>query len=158
MNRRITAAVAVAILLTGSCKQPTADDENNTTAKTETMTVKDTDITPTEILQTIQGYYGGSYISNFNRFSRLYNVTMQAGPDKRVAAESLSQVFVCLANGEMAPVTQFARLTTTTGPQSLARFNMFGSISVSFLVPALFIIFQWLQERVMPRKLMMQKR
>lgn len=46
MNRRITAAVAVAILLTGSCKQPTADDENNTTAKTETMTVKDTDITP----------------------------------------------------------------------------------------------------------------
>ena len=45
MNRRITAAVAVAILLTGSCKQPTADDENNTTAKTETMTVKDTDIT-----------------------------------------------------------------------------------------------------------------
>lgn len=47
MNRRITAAVAVAILLTGSCKQPTADDENNTTAKTETMTVKDTDITPT---------------------------------------------------------------------------------------------------------------
>ena len=63
MNRRITAAVAVAILLTGSCKQPTADDENNTTAKTETMTVKDTDITPNEILQTIQGYYGGSYIS-----------------------------------------------------------------------------------------------
>lgn len=93
MNRRITAAVAVAILLTGSCKQPTADDENNTTAKTETMTVKDTDITPNEILQTIQGYYGGSYISNFNRFSRLYNVTMQAEPDKRVAAESLSQVF-----------------------------------------------------------------
>ena len=135
MNRRIIAAVAVAILLTGSCKQPTADDENNTTAKTETMTVKDTDITPNEILQTIQGYYGGSYIS------------MQAEPDKRVAAESLSQVFVRLANGEMAPVTQFARLTTTTGPQSLARFNMFGSISVSFLVPALFIIFQWLQER-----------
>lgn len=83
---------------------------------------------------------------------------MQAEPDKRVAAESLSQVFVRLANGKMAPVTQFARLTTTTGPQSLARFNMFGSISVSFLVPALFIIFQWLQERVMPRKLMMQKR
>ena len=88
-------------------------------------------ITPNEILQTIQGYYGGSYISNFNRFSRLYNVTMQAEPDKRVTAESLSQVFVRLANGEMAPVTQFARLTTTTGPQSLARFNMFGSISVS---------------------------
>ena len=88
-------------------------------------------ITPNEILQTIQGYYGGSYISNFNRFSRLYNVTMQAEPDKRVTAESLSQVFVRLANGEMAPVTQFARLTTTTGPQSLARCNMFGSISVS---------------------------
>ncbi len=47
MNRWITAALVVAVLLTGSCKRPTADDESNTTAKIETMTVKPRDLMTT---------------------------------------------------------------------------------------------------------------
>ena len=88
-------------------------------------------ITPNEILQTISGYYGGDYISNFNRFSRLYNVTMQAEPDTRVTAESLNQMFVRLSSGEMAPIAQFVKLTHTTGPQTLSRFNMFNAINIT---------------------------
>jgi multidrug efflux pump subunit AcrB len=88
-------------------------------------------ISPNAILQTIQGYYGSSYISNFNRFSRLYNVTMQAEPDARVNAESLNNIYVRLENGEMSPVAQYVKLTRTQGPQSLSRFNMFNSINVT---------------------------
>lgn len=88
-------------------------------------------ISPNAILQTIQGYYGGSYISNFNRFSRLYNVTMQAEPNARVNAKSLNNIYVRLGNGEMSPVAQYVRLTQTQGPQSLSRFNMFNSINVT---------------------------
>ncbi|MFA6718413.1 MAG: efflux RND transporter permease subunit [Prevotella sp.] len=88
-------------------------------------------ISPSEILQTISGYYGGNYISNFNRFSRLYNVTMQAEPDTRVTAESLNRMFVRLSSGEMAPIAQFVKLTHTTGPQTLSRFNMFNSINIT---------------------------
>lgn len=88
-------------------------------------------ITPLEILSTVSGYYGGEYISNFNRFSHLYKVTMQALPDRRVTPESLNTIYVRLANGEMAPASQFMRLTKTFGAQSLNRFNLFTSISVT---------------------------
>ena len=57
-------------------------------------------VTPSEILETVASYYGGSYISNFNRFSRLYSVTMQASPESRVTSESLNHIFVRLSNGE----------------------------------------------------------
>ena len=88
-------------------------------------------ITPQEILATVSGYYGGEYISNFNRFSHLYKVTMQAAPDSRVTPESLNNIYVRLQNGEMAPASQFMQLTKTFGAQSLNRFNLFTSISVT---------------------------
>ena len=88
-------------------------------------------ITPLEILNTVAGYYGGEYISNFNRFSHLYKVTMQATPDSRVTPESLNHIFVRLQNGEMAPASQFMHLTKTFGAQSLNRFNLFTSINVT---------------------------
>lgn len=88
-------------------------------------------ITPSEILETVASYYGGSYISNFNRFSRLYNVTMQASPESRVTSESLNHIFVRLSNGEMAAASTFMRLTPTKGPQSLSRFNLFNSINIT---------------------------
>ncbi|MBM6993540.1 MAG: efflux RND transporter permease subunit [Prevotella sp.] len=88
-------------------------------------------VSPSDVLSTISGYYGGLYISNFNRFSHLYNVTMQADPKFRVTQESLNNIYVRLNNGEMAPVAQLVTLTATQGPQSLTRFNLFNSISVT---------------------------
>ncbi|WP_455004286.1 efflux RND transporter permease subunit [Capnocytophaga gingivalis] len=87
-------------------------------------------ITPQEVLETIASYYGGSYISNFNRFSRLYNVTMQAPPEQRAESTSLERIFVRLSNGEMAPVSTFVKLTPTQGAQTLSRFNLFNSITI----------------------------
>jgi HAE1 family hydrophobic/amphiphilic exporter-1 len=42
-------------------------------------------IGPSTILTTLQGYYGGMYISNFNDFGKLYRVMMQAAPESRVS-------------------------------------------------------------------------
>ena len=36
---------------------------------------KQAGISPNDILTTLQGYYGGIYASNFNRFGKLYRVT-----------------------------------------------------------------------------------
>lgn len=88
-------------------------------------------LSPAEILSTVSGYYGGQYISNFNRFSKLYRVMIQAEPNARVTTESLNHLYVRTSNGEMSPVGQFARLTKTYGPQSLNRFNLYGSIAVN---------------------------
>ena len=87
-------------------------------------------ITTTEILETMSAYFGGGYVSNFNRFSKLYRVMIQADPASRVTPESLNHIYVRVG-GEMAPLSQFVKLTKTYGPESLSRFNLYNSISVS---------------------------
>ena len=88
-------------------------------------------VSPNTILSTLAGYYGGSYISNINRFSKMYYVTMQADPDYRHDPESLNNVFVRMNNGEMAPLSQFVQLTKVYSSEVLNRFNLYNSIAVS---------------------------
>ncbi|MBR1889342.1 MAG: efflux RND transporter permease subunit [Alloprevotella sp.] len=87
-------------------------------------------LTPSDILTTLQGYYGGLYSSNFNRFGKLYRVMIQADPSQRINTESLKKVMV--RNGsEMAPITQFMSLQRIYGPDNINRFNLFTSIDVN---------------------------
>lgn len=91
---------------------------------------KQAGISPQSILSTLQGYYGGMYVSNFNRFGKIYRVMMQANPEARVSPETLDNIKV--RNGsEMASISNFVKLTRVYGPDLLNRFNMFQSISVS---------------------------
>ena len=53
---------------------------------------KQAGISPSTILSTLQGYYGGMYVSNFNRFGKIYRVMMQATPESRVSPETLSSI------------------------------------------------------------------
>ncbi|MDE7458912.1 MAG: efflux RND transporter permease subunit [Muribaculaceae bacterium] len=91
---------------------------------------KQAGISPSTILSTLQGYYGSMYVSNFNRFGKIYRVMMQANPESRVSPETLKSIKV--RNGsEMAPIENFMTLTRIYGPDLLNRFNLFNSISVS---------------------------
>lgn len=92
--------------------------------------IKKAGLTQNQILQTLQAYYGGMYISNFNRFGKLYRVMMQAAPEARVSPETLKQVKV--RNGAvMAPIDNFVSLKRVYGPDVINRFNMFTAISVT---------------------------
>lgn len=91
---------------------------------------KQAGISPQAVLTTLQGYYGGMYVSNFNRFGKLYRVMMQASPEARVSPETLNNIK--MRNGaEMASVANFVKLTRVYAPDLLNRFNMFQSISVN---------------------------
>lgn len=92
--------------------------------------VKQAGLTQSAVLQALQGYYGGMYISNFNSFGKLYRVMMQAPAENRVSPETLKQIKI--RNGaEMAPIDNFVKLTRVYGPDIINRFNMFTSISVT---------------------------
>ena len=91
---------------------------------------KQAGISPSTILSTLQGYYGGLYVSNFNRFGKIYRVMMQANPESRANEESLKSIK--LRNGsEMASIESFVTLTRIYGPDLLNRFNLYNSISVN---------------------------
>ncbi|MGL5682983.1 MAG: efflux RND transporter permease subunit [Marinifilaceae bacterium] len=89
------------------------------------------DISPKDVLSVLSGYMGGSYVSNFNRFTKVYRVMLQADPQYRVDEESLNGMYLRAGNGEMAPLSQFVTLTRIYGSESLARFNMYNSIAVN---------------------------
>lgn len=91
---------------------------------------KQAGISPKDILTTLQGYYGGMYVSNFNRFGKIYRVMMQASPEARVSPETLSAIKI-RNGGEMASLSNYVTLTKVYGPDLLNRFNMFQSISVT---------------------------
>ncbi len=88
-------------------------------------------VSPNDVLSTLSGYYGGSYASNFNRFTKLYRVLIQASPEYRIDKESLNNIFVRNESGKMAPVGQFVTLTKVYGAESVSRFNLFSSIAIN---------------------------
>lgn len=87
-------------------------------------------LSPQDILTTLQGYYGGLYASNFNRFGKIYRVMVQGEQADRANLESLYKVKV--RNGaEMAPITEFMTITPSYGPDNINRFNMYTSMAVN---------------------------
>lgn len=92
---------------------------------------KEAGFTVSEILGTMQGYYGGVYASNFNQFGKQYRVMYQAEPQYRANPEGLNNIYVRNQEGQMAPITSFISLKRVYGPQSISRFNLFTAIEIN---------------------------
>ncbi len=87
-------------------------------------------ISPSTILDALGSYCGGSYVSNYNEFGKVYRVMIEASPQYRLDKHSLDNMFV--RNGdEMAPLSEFVTLTDGIGPQVSNRFNLYSSITVN---------------------------
>ncbi|ULQ52009.1 efflux RND transporter permease subunit [Flavihumibacter fluvii] len=92
---------------------------------------KELNVAPSDVLNTLQGYYGGLYASNFNQFGKQYRVMVQADAAYRGTTESLNNIFVRTKNNVMAPVSELITLKRVYGPEFINRFNLFTAISVS---------------------------
>ena len=88
-------------------------------------------VSPVTVLNELGAYLGGDYISNFNKYNKVYQVSLQLRPSDRTTPESLDNLFVRSESGAMLPISQFVTLTKEYMPQSLGSFNMFSSIGVS---------------------------
>jgi HAE1 family hydrophobic/amphiphilic exporter-1 len=91
----------------------------------------ESNISPVAVLNTMQGYYGSIYASNFNEFGKQYRVMIQADAAYRDDVQSLNKVMVRTGNNVMAPITEFVSLKRVYGPEFINRFNLFTSIAVS---------------------------
>ena len=95
----------------------------------DAATCKKAGLSPSDILSTMQGYFGGLYASNFNSFGKMYRVMIQAEPNATKNLESLSSIKVRNGN-EMAPITQFVSVKKVYGPDIISRFNLYTSMKV----------------------------
>lgn len=87
-------------------------------------------LSPNDVLDALGAYCGGSYVSNYNKFGKVYRVMIQASPESRLDQHALDNMFV--RNGdEMAPVSQFVTLRNIQGAEIAKRFNLYNTINVN---------------------------
>lgn len=87
-------------------------------------------ISSNDVLDAVGSYCGGSYVSNYNKFGKVYRVMIQASPQNRLDQHALDNMFV--RNGEeMAPVSQFVTLRSVLGAEIAKRFNLYNTINVN---------------------------
>lgn len=91
---------------------------------------KQAGIGPSDVLSVMQGYFGGMYVSNFNRFGKLYRVMLQGEPAMTANTEALNSAFVRTPTG-MTPISQFVNVKRVYGPENINRFNLFTSIAIN---------------------------
>ncbi|MBP1639735.1 MAG: transporter, hydrophobe/amphiphile efflux-1 family [Bacteroidetes bacterium] len=95
--------------------------------------IKDAGLTLSEVMSVIQTYVGSLYVSNFNSYGKQYRVIVQAAPEYRTKLEDLNGLSIKTSNGTMTPITEFLTIHDVTGAQSLTRFNLFSSMSVTII-------------------------
>lgn len=84
-----------------------------------------------DLLQTLQIYYGSSFVSDFNRFGKYYRVMAQADISYRADPTTLNTIFVKNGTGEMVPANSVVKLKRVYGPETVTRNNMFNAVTIN---------------------------
>lgn len=92
---------------------------------------KNAGVSVSDIFNTMQGYYGGLYTTDFNKFGKQYRVMIQAPPSERATEESIHKIFVKNAAGQQVAISQFIDLKRIYGPEAVARFNMLKAVNIN---------------------------
>ncbi|MBU7569788.1 MAG: efflux RND transporter permease subunit, partial [Flavobacterium sp.] len=92
---------------------------------------KDAGVSISDIFNTMQGYYGGLYTTDFNKFGKQYRVMIQAKPSDRATEESINNIYVRNANNQQVAISQFIDFKRIYGPEAVARFNMLKAVNVN---------------------------
>ena len=92
---------------------------------------KDAGVSISDIFNTMQGYYGGLYTTDFNRFGKQFRVMIQAKPEDRADENSINHIYVKNAAGKQVAISQFINLKRIYGPEAVARFNLLKSVNVN---------------------------
>ena len=88
-------------------------------------------VSVSEVLRTLQVYYGSSFASDFNRFGKYYRVIVQADIEFRKEPSSLNNVFVKNNLGEMVPINTIVSLDRVYGPETVTRNNLFNAVTIN---------------------------
>ncbi|WP_153796488.1 efflux RND transporter permease subunit [Foetidibacter luteolus] len=93
--------------------------------------VKQLGVSISELMNTLQIYYGSSFVSDFNRFGKYYRVMAQADASYRTDVNSLSGIYVKNNLNEMVPVNTVAKFNRVYGPETVTRNNLFNAVTIN---------------------------
>jgi len=84
-----------------------------------------------DLMNTLQIFYGSTFVSDFNRFGKYYRVMAQADVSYRTDVNSLNGIYVKNNLGLMVPVTTIAKFTRTYGPETVTRNNLYNAVVIN---------------------------
>ncbi|MFY9943568.1 MAG: multidrug efflux RND transporter permease subunit [Desulfobacterales bacterium] len=94
--------------------------------KSETMKVP-----VSSVFSTLQSQLGSRYVNDFNLYSRVFQVKVQADAPYRDALEDIGRLYVRSEDGKMVPLSSLATLSTVLAPQIISRYNQFASAQIN---------------------------
>ncbi|MDE1190665.1 MAG: efflux RND transporter permease subunit [Arachidicoccus sp.] len=97
----------------------------------DNIKAKQLGVSISDLLNTLQIYYGSSFVSDFNRFGKYYRVMAQADIPYRMDENSLNGIFVKNNVGGMVPATTVAKLKRVYGPETVTRNNLYNAVTIN---------------------------
>ena len=101
------------------------------TIEVDDAKAKQLGVSISELMQTLQIYYGSSFVTDFNRFGKYYRVMAQADAAFRADANSIEGIYVKNNQGEMVPAKTLVTLKRVYGPETVTRNNLFNAVTIN---------------------------
>jgi HAE1 family hydrophobic/amphiphilic exporter-1 len=100
-------------------------------AEVDRTKAKTLDIPLDELFGALQAYLGSAYVNDFNKFGRTWQVMVQADSEFRIRADDIRRLEVRNARGDMVPVGTLVDVEETVGPQTVLRYNLYPTASIT---------------------------
>jgi hydrophobic/amphiphilic exporter-1 (mainly G- bacteria), HAE1 family len=93
--------------------------------KTQTLHV-----TTDQVFSALSSYMGSSFVNQFNKFGRVFQVYAQADAQYRLTLRDIENMTVRNSNGDMIPIGTIAKITPTVGPSLISLYNLYPSATI----------------------------
>ncbi len=87
-------------------------------------------LTTDQVFQTLAGYLGSTYVSQFNKFGRVFQIYVQGDAQFRLAPDDIGRLTVRNQNGDMIPLGTVLTVTPSVGPSLISLYNLYPSASI----------------------------
>ena len=111
-----------------------------------------------DVFFTLQSTLGSAYVNDFNKFGRTYQVRMQADERFRMRQDDVQRLYIRNSRAQMVPLGSVISVRKTFGPQTISRYNLYSTASITGQAAAGFssgqtlATMETLARRILPRE------
>jgi HAE1 family hydrophobic/amphiphilic exporter-1 len=84
-----------------------------------------------DVFSTVASYVGSSYVNQFNKFGRTFQVYVQADSQFRLLPADILKIYVRSQDGNMVPIGALAQIEPVVGPSLVSLFNLYLSSTIN---------------------------
>ena len=87
-------------------------------------------LTTDQVFSTLASYLGSSYVDQFNKFGRMFQIYVQGDAHFRMSPDDILDLKVRNQNGDMIPLGTVLTITPSVGPSLISLYNLYPSATI----------------------------